>query len=96
MRIDSIDVTVGKSFSIPLRTFATAGYLWKITYLPEAIRQLEDNAEGALPHSKPGGSFTQVFQFQALEAGDYTVRFGLSRPWETKERDSRELHIHAT
>lgn len=93
MTADTITVTVDHEFSISLKSIATAGYLWKIESLPDGIQFLGSKNEKPAGDMKPGDSITQVFQFRALKAGEYTITFMLSRQWESKAIESREVTI---
>ena len=95
MTSEIINVKVDQEFRIPLKSIATAGYLWKIDSLPESIQSLGSEVEKRPGEMKPGDSTTQVFRFRVLKAGEYTITFMLSRPWEDKAIESRAITVIA-
>jgi predicted secreted protein len=97
MTSETIAAKVGHEFTISLQSIATAGYLWKIESLPNAIQSLGSEVEKTKAgESKPGDSTTQLFRFRALEAGEHVITFGLARPWEDKVIESREVIVKAS
>ena len=95
MSDESIRVKVGQEFSVPLKTIATAGYLWKIESMPNGLRSVETKNEKPEGETKPGDPTTQVFRLQALERGEHTIVFVLSRPWEGQPRETRKVVVKA-
>ena len=95
MSDESIDVKVGQEFSVPLKTFATAGYLWKIESMPDGLRVVETKNKKPEGKTKPGDPTFQVFGFQALEKGEHTIVFVLSRPWEGQAMETRKVVVKA-
>lgn len=96
MDSDTIDVKVSHEFRIPLKSIGTAGYLWKVESLPDAIQPLGSENEKPAADTKPGDSTTQIFRFRALKAGEYAITFVLSRSWENKALDSRTVTVKAS
>ena len=92
---ETIHVKVGQEFSIRLKSFAAAGYLWKIQSLPDVIQLLGTKNEKPQDEMKPGDPNTQVFRLQAMETGEYTIVFVLSRPWESQARETRNVTVKA-
>lgn len=68
-----ISVAVGDEFLIPLKTIATAGYVWKFDSLPDSIQVVK--TVNQRDDAKPGDSNVQIFHFRALKAGEYTITF---------------------
>ena len=95
MTSETIDVKVDHEFRIPLKSIATAGYVWKIESLPDTIQLLGTENEETAGDIKPGDSTTQVFRFRAPKAGEYTITFILSRPWENKAVESHTVMVKA-
>src|SRR5262245_39052162 len=96
MASDSISVEVDQEFSVPLKSIATAGYVWKIESLPDALQSLGSEIQKPSVETKPGDATTQVFWFRALKAGEYSLTFILSRPWENIAIESRMIVVMAT
>ena len=95
MTSETIEVKVDQEFRIPLKSIATAGYVWKVQTLPDEIQLLGSEYEKPAGDVKPGDSTTQAFRFRAPKAGEYTITFILSRPWENKEIKSRTVTVKA-
>ena len=95
MTSETIDVKVDHEFRIPLKSIATAGYVWKIESLPDAIQLLGTENEKPAGNIKPGDSTSQVFRFRALKAGEYTILFVLARPWENKTIETHTVTVGA-
>ncbi|HXQ35169.1 MAG TPA: protease inhibitor I42 family protein [Anaerolineales bacterium] len=93
MTSEMIDVKVDQEFRIPLQSIATAGYLWKVESLPEAIQLLGSENEKPASDTKPGDSTTQIFRFRTLKPGEHTITFLLSRPWENKAIQTRTVKV---
>jgi predicted secreted protein len=93
MDVDTVDVKVNQEFRIPRKSIATAGYVWKIESLPDAIQFLGSEIQKPSVETKPGDATTQVFRFRALKAGEYSITFILSRPWENKSIESHEVKV---
>ena len=86
-----ISVAVGDEFLIPLKTIATAGYVWKFDSLPDSIQVVK--TVNQRDDAKPGDSNVQIFHFRALKAGEYTITFALARPWENNAIESRTVIV---
>ena len=96
MPTDHLSVAMGEEFTIPLRSIATAGYLWKIQSLPGAIEFLKTENEERAEDAKPGNATHQLFRFQAKQAGKHKIMFILARPWEKKAIESRAVTVKVT
>lgn len=93
---DTITVATGDEFTISLESIGTAGYLWKIESLPEAIQLLGTENEKPSANRKPGDSTRQVFRFRAGETGDHEIQFVLGRPWEDKPIEMKAVTVKVT
>jgi predicted secreted protein len=96
MTSETIDVKVDHEFSIPLKSIATAGYVWKIESLPDVIQSLGSENEKPAGEVKPGDSTAQTFRFRALKAGKYVIVFALARPWEIKAIEFHTVTVNAS
>lgn len=96
MPSDTITVAVDEEFTVSLETIATAGYLWKIESLPNAIQLLGTGNEKPPGERKPGDSTNQIFRFRAPEPGDYEIKFALGRPWENKLIEAKTISVRVT
>lgn len=96
MSTDTITVAMGEEFTVSLRSIATAGYLWKIESLPNAIEFLRTENEKPAADAKPGNATTQILRFRAKEAGEHKITFILARPWENKAIEARTVKVKVT
>jgi predicted secreted protein len=96
MSADIFTVAKDEEFTISLQTIATAGYLWKIESLPDAIQLLGTENKRPTGDSKPGDPTSQVFRFRAREPGEHKIQFTLGRPWEKQTMDSRKVTVNVT
>lgn len=95
MSDETIHVKVGQEFSVPLKTIATAGYIWKIESMPDGLRIVETKNEKPEGETRPGDPTTQVFRLRASQTGEHTLIFVLSRPWESQARETRKVVVKA-
>jgi predicted secreted protein len=95
MTSETIDVKVDQEFKISLKSIATAGYVWKIESLPDAIQELGSEIQRPSVDTKPGDATTQVFRFRARKAGEYSINFVLARLWENKAIESHTVIVKA-
>jgi predicted secreted protein len=93
MSTDMIAVAVNDEFTISLKSIATAGYLWKVESLPDAIQLLGTENEKPAGEMKPGDSTGQLFRFRAHKTGEHKIKFALGRPWEDKAIESEAVTV---
>jgi len=96
MSMDSITVATDREFTISLKSIATAGYLWKIESLPNAIQLLSTENEKLPGDTKPGDATSQIFHFRAQKTGEHKITFVLVRPWENKAIESKTVTVKVT
>ena len=89
-------MTVNEEFTISLKSIATAGYLWKVESLPDAIRFLRTENGKPEGEMKPGDSTGQIFRFRADKTGEHKIKFALGRPWEDKALETRTVTVKVT
>jgi predicted secreted protein len=94
--MDSITVAVGDEFTISLESIATAGHVWKVESLPDAIQLLETETGKPADEAKPGDSTNQIFRFRAHKTGEHQIRFMLGRPWENKALETKTVTVRVT
>lgn len=93
MSTEIIRVAVHDEFTISLQSIPSAGYVWKVESLPDAIQFLGTENEKPAGEMKPGDSTNQIFLFEARKMGEYEIRFMLGRPWEDKVIESRSVTV---
>jgi predicted secreted protein len=96
MSTDNITVAADDEFTISLQSIATAGYLWKIESLSNAIELLGTENEKPGGDAKPGESTHQIFRFRAHKTGEHKIKFALGRPWENKVIESKTVTVKVT
>ena len=94
MSTESINVAMDDEFTILLPSIATAGYLWKVGFLPDAIQLLKTENEKPAADAKPGDATNQVFRFRAQKRGEHNITFVLARPWENKAIERRTVTVN--
>lgn len=93
MSTDRIAVAVDGEFTISLKSIATAGYVWKVESLPDAIQLLGTENEQPAGDAKPGDSTGQIFRFRARKTGEHKIKFALGRPWENKAIEAKIITV---
>jgi predicted secreted protein len=96
MPIDMIAVSVNDEFTVSLKSIATAGYVWKVESLPDAIQLLGTEAEKPGEDAKPGDATNQIFRFRAHTIGEHNIKFALGRPWEHKAIETKTVTANVT
>jgi predicted secreted protein len=94
--MDTLTVAVNEEFTISLKSIATAGYLWKVESLPDAIQFLGTENEKPAGDVKPGDSTGQIFRFRADKTGEHKIKFVLGRPWEKKAIETKTVNVKVT
>ena len=96
MSMDMITVAMGDEFTISLTSIATAGYVWKVESLPDAIQLVGTETGKSAGDGTPGDSIDQIFRFRAQKTGEYKISFMLGRPWENKAIETKTVTVKAT
>jgi predicted secreted protein len=96
MSDDIIAVAVDDEFTISLKSIATAGYIWKVESLPDAIQLLGTENEKPSGDIKPGDSTNQIFRFRVQKTGEHEIKFTLGRPWENKGIETKTVTVKVT
>jgi predicted secreted protein len=94
--MDTITVAMGDEFTIPLKSIATAGYVWKVESLPDAIQLLGTETGKPAEDEKPGDATDQIFRFRANKTGAHKIKFALGRPWENKAIETKTVTVNVT
>ena len=79
-----------QSFSVVLEGHAAGGYEWVLQEgYDTRVVKLKGKRIGELPaQPMPGVSASEIFDFQALSAGQTTLTYALIRSWEGAKADS--------
>ncbi len=78
------DLSPGERFLVALGGNAGTGYLWEaVAPLPGQLAQVGDAYFDCDGDARPGCAGVTTFTFEAIAAGDGTLRFEYHRPWES-------------
>lgn len=79
---DSITLDQGNVLVIPLAGNPSTGYLWQVKPSAEGILTERGDAAYASSSDMPGAPGYEIFTFDAVAAGDVTLTFTHSQPWD--------------
>lgn len=80
----------GDALEVRLKQPGGAGYLWTTAAVPD---NLEPRGDRTAPAGMPGGAAARSFRFEAAGPGTGVLLLTLSRPWEERPTEVRELSI---
>jgi predicted secreted protein len=86
------EVVVRERIEVRLKALLGAGYSWSLeSPIGATVRYIGTTIEVETSHAGVGGQLnTQVFSFEAIEAGTAALRFVYRQPWlKTTESDRR-------
>lgn len=95
----SLTVAREQTFSIVLEGLASAGYEWTLQegYDTRVVRPKGEKRYGELAANPlPGSSASEIFEFQAVAAGQATLVFVNKRPWEAPSKDDQTRRFTLT
>ena len=90
-----IEVTVGETFTFPLKSVPSTGYTWQAEYDPDMIDLLGPPMLVPCP-STVGGGGDEVFEFQTKQVGDTQIKMKYQREWEKTPREIKLFRVHIT
>ena len=81
------ELETGQVLVVTLESNPTTGYQWEVVELDDAILQQQGEAEFQVSDSRdpppPGTGGTETFRFEAVNAGQTTLKLVYHRSWET-------------
>ena len=95
----SIAATRDQSFTVVLEGHGSAGYEWSLAegYDTRVVRPKGEKRYGDLgANPLPGTSASEIFEFQAVAAGQATLVFVNKRPWEAPGPTDEKRQITVT
>ena len=92
----TITVSAGQEFTVRLQATPSTGYVWEVQSLPEGIQLSGSDHEQPGSDLLPGNPLTQVFRFQARQAGEHTITLGLKRSWESSVIAIHQVKVQVT
>lgn len=95
----SLTATRDQGFTVVLEGLASAGYEWALQegYDTRVVRPRGAKRYGELgANPLPGSSATEIFDFEALAAGQTTLIFVNKRPWEAPSREDETRRFSVT
>ncbi len=81
----TIKVKLGDNFSLTLESNPTTGYSWKANFNSRQLKLVSQKFEPRQSDDQQliaGRGGQEVFEFQALKAGNTKIEFHYLRPWE--------------
>lgn len=93
-----VRVKTGDLIRVELEESGATGYLWEIKHVDlESVTVLGSRTEDARPSSPiMGGAILKIWELRAEKKGETRIHFIYYRPWEGKEKASKELIIKVT
>jgi inhibitor of cysteine peptidase len=79
---EPIQLVQGNVLVVPLAGNPSTGYVWQVKPSAEGILTPRGEADFAAPSDAPGAPGYEIFTFDAAGAGDVTLTFTYSRPWD--------------
>ncbi len=94
----ALTATRDQTFTVVLEGLASAGYEWTLQegYDTRVVRPKGEKRYGELANPLPGSSATEIFEFQAVAAGQATLVFVNRRPWEAPSPDDQTRRYTVT
>ena len=90
-----VEVTLGETFAISLKSIPSTGYTWSADYDSEIIEPIE-SPKFILYSSKIGGGGEEVFNFRAKQVGKTIIKLKYKRDWETEPKDVKRFEVNIT
>jgi len=93
----SVELEAGRELVVELDENPTTGYIWKYVISPKGIvvPAGSDFSRDEAPAGMVGVGGTRVFRFKAAYAGEVSITFSESRPWEEGIPPVREFTLKA-
>lgn len=79
---EPIALDQGDVLVIPLAGNPSTGYVWQVKPSAEGILTARGEADFAAPSDAPGAGGYEIFIFDAVAAGDVSLSFIYSQPWD--------------
>lgn len=92
----SIAAARDQAFTVVLEGHGSAGYEWSLEpgYDTRVVRPKGEKRYGELgANPMPGTSAAEIFEFQAVAAGQASLVFVLKRPWESAFEEKRQVTV---
>jgi inhibitor of cysteine peptidase len=97
--VQDVTATVGSTITVSLCSNPTTGFQWGAqTQVSNAqvLKQESHKMVGPANTGMVGAPGSEVWTFQALQAGTSTVSFSYSRPWEGGEKGVETFKLNVT
>lgn len=90
--MNDLSAKLHKTFAIDLESKGLSGYEWQPVFHTDALKLIGRRRKVNMKSF--GASGTEIFKFEPLRTGDYTVTFELVRPFEKKSIDQKAFSVH--
>ena len=97
--VQDVTATVGSTITVTLCSNPTTGFQWgEQTQISntQVLKQTSYKMVGPANTGMVGAPGTEVWTFQALQAGTGTVSFSYSRPWQGGEKGVETFKLNVT
>jgi inhibitor of cysteine peptidase len=81
-KVKTMNVSVGKEFTLTLEANRTTGYAWEAHYDANLLSLKEPRYVPLAPNGPPGSPGKAVFTFMPIKPGQTTIKMLYQRPWE--------------
>ena len=88
-----IEVILGQTFTVSLKSIPSTGYTWKEEYDSTMIELLKAK-EFVSRSSAVGGGGEEIFEFQTRQLGETHIKMEYQREWETTPREIKLFTVH--
>ena len=91
-----IAATMGERFVIALEANPATGYQWAADFETDRLRLVDRSVRPAsASQAPPGAPKTEEFTFEALAAGETSIRLEYRRPWEDEPAEVLDFRVDA-
>jgi inhibitor of cysteine peptidase len=87
-----VQLYVGDTLSVRLKSNVTTGYSWNIAELPNSLRAVDSKSESGKSGRVGEGGF-QFFTFNATKPGQSTLKLNYFRPFEKDSPPAKTYHL---
>jgi len=97
--VQDVTAAAGSTITVTLCSNPTTGFQWGEQAQignTQVLKQTSHKMVGPANTGMVGAPGNEVWTFQALEAGNSTVSFSYSRPWEGGEKDVQTFKLNVT
>jgi len=88
-----IEITLGQTITISLKSIPSTGYVWKTEYDTNMIELIKPPK--FIPHSPAiGAGGEEIFEFRVKQFGETQIKMKYIREWERTPRDIKLFNVY--